>query len=344
MSQAQRPEVVVITGASGGIGRATVQEFARHGAQIGLIARGKAGLEGAKRDVERLGGRAIMIPTDVADANAMEAAAEQVEQTLGPIDVWVNVAFTSVFAPFIEITPDEYKRVTEVTYLGFVYGTMAALKRMKPRDRGVIVNVGSALAYRGIPLQSAYCGAKHAIQGFTESVRSELYHDKSSVKIVMPQMPGVNTPQFTWVKSKLPRKAQPVPPIYQPELPAQAIYWFAHRPNKRQMYVGASTAIVVTGNKLLPGLGDHYLGRTGFESQQYDGPRDPNQPENLWEPADDEKDYGAHGAFDSRSVNRSYELWASEHLGVLALAGAGVAAASIGLAAVAGMVLFGKSR
>lgn len=344
MKSPQRPEVVVITGASGGIGRATAQEFARHGAHIGLIARGRAGLEGAMRDVERLGGKAIMIPMDVADANAVEAAAERVEQALGPIDVWVNVAFTSVFAPFTRITPDEYKRVTEVAYLGFVYGTMAALKRMKPRDRGVIVNVGSALAYRGIPLQSAYCGAKHAIQGFTESVRCELYHDKSHVKILMPQLPAVNTPQFTWVRSKLPRKAQPVPPIYQPELPAQAIYWLTHHPNKREMYVGGSTAVVITGNKFFPGLGDHYLGRTGYDSQQYDGARDENQPDNLWHPVDAEVDYGAHGAFDRRAVERSYEVWAAEHTRALTLAGAGVAAAGAGLAALAGFALFGRSR
>ena len=339
MAQTQRPEVVVITGASGGIGRATVQEFARHGAHIGLIARGEAGLQGAKDDVERLGGKAIMLPTDVADPQAVEAAAEKVEEAFGPIDTWVNVAFTSVFSPFLEITPDEYKRVTEVAYLGFVYSTQAALKRMKPRDRGTIVQVGSALAYRGIPLQSAYCGAKHAIQGFTESVRCELYHDKSNVKIVMAQMPAVNTPQFTWVVNKLPHKAQPVPPIYQPEVAAQAVYWFAHHPYKREMYVGGSTAIVVTGNKFFPGLGDHYLGRTGFKSQQYDGAPDPNQPTNLWEPADKDKDYGAHGAFDSRSTDKSYELWGSEHLGLTVAAGAAVA-----LAAVAGVVSFMKTR
>ena len=328
MSQTQRPEVVVITGASGGIGRATVQEFARHGAHIGLIARGEAGLQGAKDDVERLGGKAIILPTDIADPEAVEKAAQKIEETFGPIDIWVNVAFTSVFSEFMGITPDEFKRVTEVAYLGYVYATRAALKRMLPRDRGTIVQVGSALAYRGIPLQSAYCGAKHAIQGFTESVRAELLHNKSNVWITMLQMPAVNTPQFSWVLSKLPRKAQPVPPIYQPEVPARAVYWAAHH-RKRQMFVGLSTAIVVNGNKFFPWLGDLYLARTGFDSQQYDGHRDPDAPVNLWEPADKTKDYGAHGAFDDRSEDRSRELWASEHLGLVVGAGLGLAATAV---------------
>ncbi len=336
MAMTQRPEVVVITGASGGIGRATVQAFAKRGAHIGLVARGHAGLDGALRDVEQLGGKAIMIPTDVADADAVEAAAQKVEDTFGPIDIWVNDAFTSVFSPVHEMTPDDFKRVTEVTYLGYVYGTLAALKRMRPRDRGTIVQVGSALAYRGIPLQAAYCAGKHAIQGFTESLRAELYHYKSNVWITMVQMPAVNTPQFSWVKSRLPRKAQPVPPIYQPEVAAEAIYWAAHH-RKRQMFVGGSTAIVLTGNKFLPGFGDFYLGRTGFDSQQYDGARDPNQPENLYQPADDNRDYGAHGNFDSRATSKSYELWASEHLGL-------VVAAGVGLATLAGVALVSKVR
>ena len=329
-------EVVVVTGASGGIGRATAQAFAKRGAKIGLIARGHAGLEGALHDVRALGGEGIILPVDVADPNAVDDAAQKVEDTFGPIDIWVNDAFTSIFSPFSEISPQDYKRVTEVSYLGFVYGTMAALKRMKPRDRGTIVQVGSALAYRGIPLQSAYCGAKHAIQGFTESLRTELYHDKSNVWITMAQMPAVNTPQFSWVKSKLPRKAQPVPPIYQPEVAAEAVYWLAHH-HKRQMFVGGSTAIVVTGNKFFPGIGDHYLARTGFDSQQYDGHRDPNQPENLYHPADQNKDYGAHGAFDDRAIDKSYELWASEHL-------IPIVGAAVGLAALAGVALFGKVR
>lgn len=332
----QRREVVVVTGASGGIGRATVQAFAKHGAKIGLIARGHAGLEGALREVQALGGEGLMLPLDVADANAVDEAAQKVEDTFGPIDIWVNDAFTSIFAPFHEISAQDFKRVTDVSYLGFVYGTMAALKRMKPRDHGTIVQVGSALAYRGIPLQSAYCGAKHAIQGFTESVRTELYHDKSHVWITMVQMPAVNTPQFSWVKSKLPRKAQPVPPIYQPEVAAEAVYWMAHH-HKRQMFVGGSTAIVINGNKFFPGIGDHYLARTGYESQQYDGHRDPNQPENLYHPADQNKDYGAHGAFDNRAIDKSYEIWAAEHLKE-------IVAASAGLVALAGVALFGKIR
>ncbi len=338
MAQTQRPEVVVITGASGGIGRATVQEFARHGAHIGLIARGEAGLQGAKEDVERLGGKAIMLPTDVADPAAIEAAAQKVEDTFGPIDIWVNVAFTSVFSEFMDITPEEFKRVTEVTYLGYVYATQVALKRMLPRDRGTIVQVGSALAYRGIPLQSAYCGAKHAIQGFTEAVRTELLHNKSNVWITMLQMPAVNTPQFSWVLNKLPRKAQPVPPIYQPELPAQAVYWAAHH-RKRQMFVGGSTAMVINGNKFVPWLGDVYLSKTGFKSQQYDGHKPADAPVNLWQPADQDKDFGAHGNFDSRSTDKSYELWVSEHLGLTLAAGAGLAAA-----AVVGVASFMKTR
>ncbi len=247
MSTAHKREVVVVTGASAGVGRATVRAFARQGARIGLLARGRAGLEGARRDVEALGGEALVLPTDVADAGAVERAAEAVERTFGPIDVWVNDAMCSVFSPAKQMTPDDYKRVTEVTYLGFVYGTLAALKRMLPRDRGIIVQVGSALAYRGIPLQSAYCGAKHAIQGFTESVRCELIHDKSNVKITMVQMPALNTPQFDWVKSRLPRKPQPVPPIYQPEVAADAIVYAAHH-YRREYYVGGSTAVVITGS------------------------------------------------------------------------------------------------
>src|SRR3954467_12287699 len=228
MRNGNRSEVVVVTGASAGVGRATVRAFARQGARIGLVARGRAGLEGAKRDVEQLGGEALVLPADVSDADALEHVAAQVEEKLGRIDVWVNNAMCSVFSPIKEMTPAEFKRVTEVTYLGFVYGSLAALKRMLPRDRGVIVQVGSALAYRGIPLQSAYCAAKHAIQGFCDSLRSELLHDKSNVRVVMVQMPAMNTPQFDWVKSRLPRKAQPVPPIFQPEVAADAVLYATH--------------------------------------------------------------------------------------------------------------------
>lgn len=266
MSNAKRPEIVVVTGASAGVGRAAVRVFAWQGAHIGLLARGRAGLEGAKNDVESLGGKAIVLPTDVGEADQVEQAADAVERQFGPIDIWVNNAFCSVFSPAREMTPADYRRVTDVTYLGFVHGTLAALHRMLPRDRGIIVQVGSALAYRGIPLQSAYCAAKHAIQGFMESVRCELIHDRSHVKITMVQMPALNTPQFTWSKSRMPRKAQPVPPIYQPEVAAEAIVWAAHH-YRREWYVGGPTALVIAGNKLDPSLGDRYLARRGYDSQ-----------------------------------------------------------------------------
>jgi short-subunit dehydrogenase len=324
MSELKRPEVVVITGASAGVGRATVREFAKHGAHVGLIARGRDGLEAARREVEAMGGKALVLPTDVAYADQVEAAARAVEEQLGPIEIWINDAMASVFSPFKEMTPDEFKRVTEVTYLGYVYGTLAALKRMLPRDRGAIVCVGSTLAYRAIPLQSAYCGAKHAIQGFTESVRSELLHDSSHVRITMVQLPALNTPQFGWVKSRLPRKAQPVPPIYQPEVAAEAIYWSAHH-YRRELYVGLTTTLFIEGNKLLPGVGDWYLAKTGYQSQQYDGPEDPNRPNNLWEPVPG--DHGAHGKFDARAHDHSIQLWETTHRGWLALAGLGIASA-----------------
>src|SRR5437762_4100863 len=278
---AVKPETVVITGASAGLGRAAAREFARHGAKIGLLARGLDGLEAAKREVEDLGGTALIIPTDVANSAAVEQAADSIEEKLGPIDIWVNVAMASVFSPAKEMKPEEYKRVTEVSYLGFVYGTLAALHRMLPRDQGRIIQIGSALAYRGIPLQSAYCGAKHAIQGFTESVRSELIHDRSNIKITMVQLPAVNTPQFGWVKSRLPHKAQPVPPIYQPEMIADAVTWAADH-YRRQLFIGGSTVLVIQSDKLAPGFGDWYLGKTGFTSQQIGEPEDPHRSHNLW--------------------------------------------------------------
>lgn len=321
MSANRKREIVVVTGASAGVGRATVQAFARQGARIALLARGQAGLEGAKRDVEALGGEGLVIPTDVSDPEQVERAAETVERTFGPIDIWVNDAFCSVFSPARQMTPADYKRVTEVTYLGFVYGTLAALKRMLPRDRGIIVQVGSALAYRGIPLQSAYCAAKHAIQGFTESVRCELIHDKSNVKITMVQMPALNTPQFTWSKSRMPRHAQPVPPIFQPEVAADAIVHAAHH-YRREWYVGGSTAVVITANKFVPGFGDHYLAWNGYEAQMHDGPEDPNRPNNLYEPVDQERDFGAHGQFDDRSSPHSAQLWLDQRRNWIALAGA----------------------
>jgi NAD(P)-dependent dehydrogenase (short-subunit alcohol dehydrogenase family) len=323
--KSNRPEVVVITGASAGVGRATAREFARHGAHVGLLARGLDGLEAARREVEDMGGRALALPTDVADAERVEAAAAEVEEKFGPIDVWINNAMTSVFSPIKEMRPEEFKRVTEVTYLGVVYGTLAALKRMLPRDRGVIVQVGSALAYRGIPLQAAYCGAKHAIQGFVESLRCELLHDKSSVRVTMVQMPALNTPQFRWVKSRLPHKAQPVPPIFQPEVAARAIHYAAHH-DRREMYVGMPTVEAIIGNKIAPGLLDHYLARTGYESQQTDEPADPDRPNNLWEPVPG--DHGAHGVFDDRANDHSLQLWADTHRGLLALVGLGLAGAA----------------
>jgi NAD(P)-dependent dehydrogenase (short-subunit alcohol dehydrogenase family) len=330
VSQHTGREVVVITGASAGVGRATALAWARRGARIGLIARGRAGLEGAQRDVEALGGEALIMQADVADAEALERAAQQVEDTFGPIDIWVNNAMASVFSPVREMQPEEYRRVTEVTYLGYVYGTLAALKRMQPRDRGTIVQVGSALAYRGIPLQSAYCGAKHAIQGFTDSLRAELIHDGSNVRVVEVHLPAVNTPQFGWVKSRLPNKGQPVPPIYQPEVIADAIVWAAYS-NRREVHVGFPTVQTIWGNKFLPGVGDWYLARNGFESQQTDEPRDPDAPHNLWEPVDDERDYGAHGVFSDEARTWSPQQAITRNRRWLALAGIGVAGAALAL-------------
>jgi NAD(P)-dependent dehydrogenase (short-subunit alcohol dehydrogenase family) len=333
--------VVVVTGASGGIGRATALAFAGRGASVALLARGEAGLKGAADDVERAGGRPLVVSVDVADADAVEAAAERIEAELGPIDTWVNVAFASVFARADQIAPEEFRRVTEVSYLGYVYGTLAALRRMRPRDRGTIVQVGSALAYRGIPLQSAYCGAKHAIQGFHESVRCELLHDRSRVRVTMVQMPAVNTPQFSWVLSRLPDQAQPVPPIYQPELAARAVLYAADHPRRREYWVGGSTAGTLAANALAPGLLDRYLARTGFSSQQTGEPRPTDRPTNLWHPADgpDGHDYGAHGIFDRRATPRSPQLWASHHHGLIGAA----AATLVGAATAAGAVL-GRRR
>ncbi|MFF0267162.1 SDR family oxidoreductase [Kribbella sp. NPDC004536] len=320
-------QVVVVTGASGGVGRAAAVAFARRGDRVALLARGEAGLDGAAREVTEAGGTALPLSVDVADPAQVESAAEQVEKELGPIDVWANVAFTSVFAPFLEIDPAEFKRATDVTYLGYVNGTRAALTRMKPRDHGTIVQVGSALAYRGIPLQSAYCGAKHAIQGFHDSLRCELLHDKSHVRVTMVQLPAVNTPQFSWVLSRLPKHPQPVPPIFQPEVAADAIVYAADHPRRREYWVGGPTALTITANKFAAGLLDRYLARTGNKSQQTDRPNE--QAANLWSPADDRsRDYGAHGVFDARSTPRSYQVWASRHRNVLTavLAGAGAAA------------------
>src|SRR4051812_48325334 len=275
-----KPQIVVVTGASAGIGRAVAVAFGARGATVGLIARGEAGLAWAAEEVRRAGGTAVVLPLDVADPAALTAAVDRMENEAGPIDVWVNVAFTSVFAPFDQISPEEFRRATEVTYLGYVYATHAVLPRMKSRDRGVIVHVGSALAYRGIPLQTAYCGAKHATQGFHEALRCELLHEKSNVRVTMVQMPAVNTPQFSWVLSRLPRHPQPVPPIYEPETVAAQVLHAAEHP-RREYWVGSSTAATLFANALAPGLLDRYLARTGFDSQQTDKPHDPNAPANL---------------------------------------------------------------
>lgn len=327
-ASAPPPRVIVITGASAGVGRATARAFAAEGAHIALIARGEEGLAAAKRDVELLGGRALVVPADVADADAVEAAAEAAEREFGPIDVWVNVAMVTVLSPVAKMKPDEYKRVIEVNYLGYVYGTLAALKRMLPRDRGRIIQVGSALAYRGIPLQSAYCASKHAINGFMDSLRSELLHAGSRVNVCMLQMPGMNTPQFDWARSRMPNQAQPVPPIYQPEVAAKAIVFASHH-DRREIYVGAPTVATIIGNKLLPGLMDRYLARTCIEGQQTDTPRDPDQPDNLFQPVPG--DHGAHGRFDSRAHAFSPQLWTDEHRVPIALGLLGLLAAGIGV-------------
>jgi short-subunit dehydrogenase len=321
MRRRKKPEVVVVTGASAGVGRATVRRFACDGAWVGLIARGRDGLEAARQEVEAAGGRALVVPADVADASQVEAAAARVEETFGPIDIWINNAMNSVFSPVKSLRADEVRRVTEVTYLGYVHGTLSALQRMLPRNRGTIVQVSSALAYRSIPLQAAYCGAKHAIKGFTESLWSELIHDRSCVHVTMVHLPAVNTPQFTWVKSRLPRHPQPVPPIYQPEVPAEAIYWAAHH-RRRELTLGAPAVEAILGEKFIPGLLDHYLAYIGYEAQQTAWPVDPNRPNNLWQPLPG--DAGAHGPFDDRASPHSLQLWAHLHASWLAAAVGGL--------------------
>jgi short-subunit dehydrogenase len=327
---ADRP-VVVITGASAGVGRAVARRFAQEGYLLGLLARGRKGLEGAKREAEELGTEALVLPTDVACPIAVEEAAAAVEEAFGPIDVWINNATATVFAPFSNVDPEEFRRVTEVTYLGTAYGTMAALKRMQPRNQGMIVQVGSALAYRGIPLQSAYCGAKHAIQGLSESIRAELLHEKSNVHIAMVQLPALNTPQFGWSRNKMGKEAMPVPPIYEPEVAAEAILWAAENA-PREINVGGTTTLVVNLNKFFPGLGDHYLGATGYASQMLDEPVEEGRPDNLFAPVDEDR--GARGRFSGQAKVSSKELWATTHKAEI-----GLAAGAVALAAAAGVAV-----
>jgi NAD(P)-dependent dehydrogenase (short-subunit alcohol dehydrogenase family) len=311
-------EIVVVTGASAGVGRATAVEFARRGAaKVALLARGADRLEGARRDVEGAGAQALLLEVDVADADAVDNAASAVEAQLGPIDVWVNNAMATVFSRFLEITPDEFRRATAVTYLGYVWGTLAALRRMRSRNRGTIVQVGSALAYRGIPLQAPYCGAKHAIQGFTESVRCELVHDGIDVHLTMVQLPALNTPQFDWGRAKLPKRPQPVPPIFQPEIGARAIVWAA-RHRRRELYVGLSTSRAIVGDKVAPAFADLYLAKTGFEAQQTPEPVEANRADNLFEPVPG--DPGTHGRFDAESRAGSGHLWWTTHRDLAATA------------------------
>jgi short-subunit dehydrogenase len=316
-------EVVVITGASAGVGRAVTRRFAEEGASIGLIARERERLEVAAREVEALGGRPLVLSLDVADHEAVEKAADEVEEELGPIDVWVNNAMVTVFGPVADLSPEEFRRVTEVTYLGSVWGAMAAISKMCPRNRGTIVQVGSALAYRGIPLQSAYCGAKHALEGFYDSLRTELMHEKSSVRVTIVELPGLNTPQFSWGRTKLPREPQPVPPIFQPEVAAEAIVWAAHNP-RRELYVGWPTVKAIVGNKIAPSFADLFLARTGYDAQLMGDPVQPDRPDNLFDPVPG--DFAAHGRFDDRAKPRSLQLQATLNRRWLGAGAAGLVA------------------
>ncbi|HEY2636083.1 MAG TPA: SDR family oxidoreductase [Solirubrobacteraceae bacterium] len=334
MGRRPEPRTVVITGASAGVGRATARAFARPGVAIGLIARGRAGLEAAAADVRAAGGRPLVLPCDVADAEAVEAAAERVERELGPIDVWVNVAMTAVLAEVTDTTDEEFRRVTEVTYLGAVHGAQAALRRMVPRDAGKIVQVGSALGLRGIPLQATYCGAKHAVQGFVESLRTELRHRGANVSLTIVQLPGLNTTQFTWVRARTRGRPQPVPPVYSPEVAARAIVWAA-RHERRELWVGLPTVYTILGNRVAPWAADWYLARTGVDGQQTEEPLEPDRPDYLFAPVDDERDHGSAGPFSATAHGRSAQLALATHRGALAAAGA-LAVAAAGAGAVLG--------
>jgi NAD(P)-dependent dehydrogenase (short-subunit alcohol dehydrogenase family) len=321
-------KVVVVTGASSGVGRAAARAFGALGATVGLVARGEDGLRASAREVQDAGGRALALPTDVAHADEVQAAADRVEAELGPIDVWVNDAMASIFAPVREIEPDELRRVTEVTYLGQAYGAMAALKHMLPRDRGTIVQVGSALAYRGIPLQAAYCASKHAARGFTDSLRTELMHEGRNVRVISVHLPGMNTTQFEMVRLRMPRRPRPVPPVYQPEVAARAIVWAAQHPHRRELWVGGSTVLTIVGNRLAPWLADRYLARTGYDSQQTDQPAGAERLHTDYLDTPLPGDHGSHGTFDDEATTRSPQLWLAKHRRVLAAAGAGAAAAA----------------
>jgi NAD(P)-dependent dehydrogenase (short-subunit alcohol dehydrogenase family) len=327
--------IVVITGASAGVGRAVARAFARRGDDVALLARNEDGLEAAADEVRRQGRRALAIPTDVADPAQVDAAADRVTAELGPIDVWVNDAMATIFSPVHEIAPEEFRRTTEVTYLGQVYGTMAALKRMIPRDQGTIVQVGSALAYRGIPLQAAYCGAKHAVRGFTDSLRCELMHDKRNVHVTTVHLPGMNTTQFGLVRLRMPKRPRPVAPVYQPEVAADAIVWAAEHPHRRELWVGGSTVMTIVGNKLAPWVADRYLARTGYGGQQTDQPADDHrkQTDYLFSPVPG--DHGAHGPFGDEAKPHSRQVWLAEHRRALAAAAGAGAAAAAGAAALA---------
>jgi len=331
-------EVVVVTGGTAGVGRATVREFAKNGADVAILARGEDRLEAARREVEELGGRALAISLDISDAAAVEEAAERIERELGEIDIWVNNAFAGIFSRFLDITPEEFQRVTDVTYIGQVNGTRAAMKRMVPRNRGSIVLVGSALAYRGIPLQSAYCGAKHATQGFLDSVRSELIKDAPGVHISMVQLPGVNTPQFEWIRAKVEGKPRPMGAVYQPEVAAEAIYFAAHS-DRKEVIVGYPAAKAVWGDKFMSSYLDEMLAKGGTEGQQGEEPVSPTRKDNLFEPVPG--DFAAHGRFDAKARESSPQLWATIHRKQLAVAALGVAAAA---AAGVGFMLAGRDR